>query len=62
MATTTEKQVIVKTPNKPQSDAERQRKRRQRKAEKGLVKVEVWVPVGSAHIVKDLEAQLNANG
>ena len=41
-----------------QSDAERQRKRRQRKSDKGLVKVEVWVPVGTAHIVKDLEKNL----
>ena len=44
-----------------QSDAERQRKRRQRKSDKGLVKVEVWVPVGTAHIVKDLEARLAAS-
>ncbi len=45
-----------------QTDAERQRKRRQRKSDKGLVKVEVWVPDGTVHIVKELEAQLNANG
>ena len=41
-----------------QSAAERQRKRRQRKSDKGLVKVEVWVPVGTAHIVKELEKKL----
>ncbi len=41
-----------------QSPAERQRKRRQRKKENNLVKVEVWVPVGTAHIVKDLEKKL----
>lgn len=41
-----------------QSAAERQRIKRRRKAEKGLKKVEVWVPVDSVHIVKELEKQL----
>ena len=42
-----------------QSGAERQRKRRQRKADKGLVKVEVWVPVSCVQVVKELEKRLS---
>ena len=43
-----------------QSGAERQRKRRQRKSDKGLVKVEVWVPSDKVEFVKRVERLINA--
>ena len=44
--------MVAKTP------AERQRKRRQRKAEQGLVKVESWVPRSTVWAMKELEKRL----
>lgn len=41
-----------------QTNAERSRNKRQRKIERGLVKVEVWVPPDKIHIVKKLEQKL----
>ena len=46
--------MTAKTP------AERQRKRRQRKAEQGLVKVESWVPRSTVWAMKELEERLCA--
>lgn len=43
-----------------QSPAQRQAKRRKLKSDKGLKKVEVWVPVDSVQIVKELERRLCA--
>lgn len=61
MATDSEKVTIIETLNKPQSDAVRQRKRRQRKAAKNLRPVEVYVPDGTQHLIRSLAAQLVAH-
>ena len=44
--------MTAKTP------AERQRKRRHRKAEQGLAKVESWVPRSKVWAMKELEKRL----